>query len=417
MLIPLRILAMLAVLAVALLHAPPGRAAENPAPPGASRLLDSGERLATEISKVTGCAISPILGLSVLGAYTYYTTPRQERGSLPWHASPRFWTPLLVILAGIILKDSAKVTLPKLLMVPLDAAETLLEKNTTAALALVVLLTSLTGQGLDHLQLPGLTFSPSLAATAHAAAILPRTAPDLAGMLELGLLILFVLVIYTVVWVVSHSVNVLIMLCPFSTIDLLLTLGKNSLIALLLGASLLHPLAGLLVALLIILVSFLLFSWSLRFVFFGTLLSLDLLRGPGATPPADGSAIPAFAYRDLPGVPAMSYGHLRRLDDTLVFSYHPSLLLRTRTVTLRDGCAAYSLARGRLSPLLVSNCGTSGKFATLCRFRPSANSHEQRIVDILGLRGVRNAASGRTLRDGLDWLRAQFGGRSKQTCP
>ena len=403
----LRILPILAVLTVFLFGAAPGWGEEQTSPPSASRLLLDGEFIATEISKVTGCAISPILGISVLGFYTYYTTPAQERDHLPWHAAPQFWTPLLVVLLGIILKDSAKVAMPKIIMVPLDAAETLLEKNVSAVLALIVLLTSLTGRGLAQLQLPALSFDLLAPASAYATTEGAQAAAGLAGMLELGALTLVVLVVYTVVWLVSHSLNILIFLSPFSVIDLLLTLGKNSVIALLLGAYLLHPLAGLLVALAIILISLLLFSWSFRFVLFGTLMSLDLLRGAAQALPADTRAVQAFACRGLTGVPAMNYGRLRRLDDSLTFTYHPWLVLRARSVTLPEDCGAYRLGKGRYSALLIREQADNGKFTALCRLRPCYNSHEQQITEMLGLNGVRDLSLGKTLRDGCRWIREQ----------
>lgn len=403
------ILPVLAVLTVVLLSGAPAAAAEPPSSSLTSRLLFNGDLIATEISKVTGCAISPILGISVLGAYTYYTTPEPQRPQLPWHAAPQFWGPLLAVLLGIILKDSAKVALPKIILVPLDAAETLLEKNTSAVLALIVLLTSITGKGLDQLQLTASLLVPSFPASAHAAADMTRQAgPDLIGTLELGSLILVVLVVYTVVWIVSHSINILILVSPFSMLDLLLTLGKNSVIALLLGASLLHPLAGLLVSLAIFLLSLLLFSWSLRFVLFGTLMALDLLRGPPAALPSDTRSAQVFACRGLRGVPVMSYGRLYRTGDALIFTYRPWLFLRSRSVTLPEPCEVYSFGKGRYSGILIRAEGESGRYATLCRFRPRYNSHEDKMAEMLGLACVRDLSLARTLRDGLGWVREQF---------
>jgi hypothetical protein len=406
-----RILPVLAVLTLFLLCAAPGRAVEQPSPPSASRLLLNGELIATEISKVTGCAISPILGISVLGAYTYYTTPAADRGRLPWHAVPRFWVPLLVVLLGIILKDSAKIALPKIIMTPLDAAETLLEKNTSAVLALIVLLTSITGRGLDQLQLTASSFSPSIPACAHAAVETAQQAvPNLAGAIELGALILVVTVVYTVVWIVSQSFNILIFLCPFSSIDLLLTLGKNSVLALLLGAFLFHPFAGLMVALMIFLISFFFFSWSFRFMLFGTLIALDLLRGPARILPADTREIPVFSCRELKEAPAMSYGWLRRRGDSLVFTYRPWLFLRPHAIPLPNSCAEYSLGQSNYSALLIREHATAGSYTALCRLRPRYNSHEQRIAELLGLNGVSDLKRGKPLQKGLSWFREPFAG-------
>jgi hypothetical protein len=407
----LRILPVLAMLTLFLLCAAPGQAAEEPAPSSTSRLLFNGELVATEISKVTGCAISPILGISVLGAYTYYTTPAAERARLPWHAVPQFWIPLLVVLCGIILKDSAKVALPKIIMTPLDAAETLLEKNSSAVLALIVLLTSITGRGLDQLHLNAASFAPPFPACANAAAATAQqAAPNLAGVLELGALLLVLTMVYTVVWIVSQSFTILIFLCPFSSVDLFLTLGKNSLLALLLGAFLLHPFAGLAVALAIILVSFFLVAWSFRFMLFGTLIAFDLLRGPARTLPADTRELRAFAGKDLKESPAMSYGRLQRKGDSLVFTYRPWLLLRPRSIPLPLGCERYSLGQSGFSALLIREHSPGGRYTAVCRLRPRYNSHEQLIAELFGLKGVRDLKRGKPVQKGLSWFRAQFAG-------
>ena len=191
----------------------------NSTPSMQNQLILNGEMIANEISKATGLAISPILGISVLGAYTYYTTPAEQRSEVPWHAKPPFWGPLLVVLLGIILKDSSKIALPKIIIMPLDAIETLLEKNVSAILGLLVVLSSVTGKGIEQLQLAGHDISFSLVSSAYATDAVNSAATTSTGLFELGFLYILVTVVFGLVWVVSQSFNFLIFLCPSSWLD------------------------------------------------------------------------------------------------------------------------------------------------------------------------------------------------------
>jgi hypothetical protein len=368
-------------------------------------LLPRGELIADEISRITGCAISPILGISVLGAYTYYATPAEQRDNVPWHAAPQFWAPLLVILFLIILKDSAKIAIPKIIMVPLDAVETLLEKNTSAVLALIVLLTSI-GGGIDQAGPPDHAAGGLFVSAAHAAQ--GTGVQSLAGARELiepAMISVLVIAVFTVVWIVSQAFNFLILLSPFSSIDLLLTLWKNSIIALLLLASLVHPYAGLLFSLCVILLCLFLFSRSLRFVVFGSLTAMDLLRKKAGSPEPGTDAIKVFAGAGLSGVPSMSYGALTNVNRVLRFTYRPWFVLPVRTCDVQEPPEAHHVGKGILSPVIVREGKKSGQYTTLCRLRPRYASREHMVAQILGLAGVRDLAFGRGVRDSLRRLR------------
>ena len=373
------------------------------------KLLLRGEVIADEISRITGCAISPILGISVLGAYTYYATPPGERDTVPWHASPKFWAPLLVILFGIILKDSAKVAIPKVILVPLDAIETLLEKNTSAVLALIVLLTSVTGSGLEQLHLSAPPAGVLFPSAVHAAAGTGSQAvAPVSGAMEPVLISVVVIVVFINVWVVSQALNFLILLSPFSSIDLLLTLWKNCIVALLLGAYLVHPYAGLLFSLCVIFLSAFLFSRSFRFVVFGTLMALDILRRKKCGFDPGSETIKAFAGADLEDVPSMSYGTLGNVNHALRFTYRPWLIFPARHHHVPAPPEAYHVGTGMLSPVIVREGKKPGQYATLCRLRPLYASREHTVVQILGLAGVRDLAFGRSVRDSLNRLREQW---------
>jgi hypothetical protein len=51
-----------------------------------------GKQIAQMVSTITGVAISPLLGVGVVGANAYFKakTP-EEKAKLPWFANPMFW--------------------------------------------------------------------------------------------------------------------------------------------------------------------------------------------------------------------------------------------------------------------------------------------------------------------------------------
>lgn len=382
-----------------------------------NHLFINGEIIAAEISKATGYAISPILGISVLGAYTYYTTQAEQRGKVPWHARPTFWGPLLAVLLGIILKDSSKIALPKIIIMPLDAIENLLEKNASAALGLLVILSSITGRGIDQLRLAGYTSDFSLINSAYAIEN-GNSAAAMASSVtfETALLSVLVTIVFGLVWVVSQSFNFLILLCPFSWLDLLLALFKNSIIGLLLGAYLINPFLGLFVSCLIILASAFMFARSYRFVIFGTLVSADIVFRMSREHQLESNRIRAFAASTLDNVPALSYGSLSRQGSNLLFQYRPWPFMPLKKITPPYNCEECEIGLGTLSPVIVCSGKKIDTTMVLFRLRPIYNTHESTVAELLSLKGVRDMTLGKTFRDGYQWLKEQTGliGNSRQ---
>src|SRR5262245_59113118 len=93
-----------------------------------------GVELAERASQVTGVAISPLLGVSSIGAWKYYRTPATERDSLPWFCHPVVWGIGLSIIALCFLKDAFGAGAPPFLKKPLDVIE-LLENKLSGAVA------------------------------------------------------------------------------------------------------------------------------------------------------------------------------------------------------------------------------------------------------------------------------------------
>ena len=63
----------------------------TPSPMSYKQVTFNAELLSQEIAQLTGLALNPILCMSALGAYSYFSAPEQDRSALPWHLSPKFW--------------------------------------------------------------------------------------------------------------------------------------------------------------------------------------------------------------------------------------------------------------------------------------------------------------------------------------
>src|SRR5882757_6255908 len=94
------------------------------APAAEKKEKTPGLELATMASQVTGIAISPLLGVSGVGAYQYFkaTTP-EEKAKLPWFAQITFWLPALLLVGVCAFKDTIAAMVPPGLKKPLDVAE------------------------------------------------------------------------------------------------------------------------------------------------------------------------------------------------------------------------------------------------------------------------------------------------------
>src|ERR1017187_7630045 len=104
-------------------------AATTVEPTPSTKATTPGAELANAISVITGTAISPLLGVSAVGAWKYFhaQTPQQQ-ARLPWFAQPWFWIPAFVLVAACFLKDTVGITAPRLLKKPLDVADAIEHK-------------------------------------------------------------------------------------------------------------------------------------------------------------------------------------------------------------------------------------------------------------------------------------------------
>jgi hypothetical protein len=296
---------------------PPGALTAAPAATGSStNAVTPGTELAYAISQITGVAISPLLGVSAVGAWKYFhaQTP-QQRARLPWFAQPYFWIPAFVLVAACFLKDTLGITAPRLLKKPLDVADALEHKisGLVATGAFVPLVISVFPTNAPEAALQG---SDGFLAAINL------------SWLGNGILVPVAMLAFFLVFLASNAINVLILLSPFAAVDTALK-GFRLLVLLTVPATAFaNPWAGAGWALILIGIAYFIAGWSFRLSHFGVVFIWDIvtLRSRNFLP--DPSANRMLLAREINRVPARTYGTLRRDDKGgLVLQYRPWLLL------------------------------------------------------------------------------------------
>jgi hypothetical protein len=183
-----------------------------PAAPSTDTRLP-GVALAEGITQLTGVAISPLLGVSGVGAWEYFTTEASRRPELPWFCHPVAWGIGFGILALVLIKDLSGAAMPAMLKKPLDVIE-LFENKLSAIVASAALVPFLDRQIAEVFARE----EGPVAAAGFAASGLATIEPALAQSptLLLALLVPLSLIAFFAVWLSSHALNVLILRIPRS---------------------------------------------------------------------------------------------------------------------------------------------------------------------------------------------------------
>ena len=382
--------------------APVGAAgAPEPARPPAAdtRHFTAGEELARTVTLVTGVPISPLLGVSALGAWRYFQTPVAARPALPWYARPWFWGAGLAIVFLFAANTTLGAALPGLKK-PMDFVEEH-ENKLSALLATPIVL-------LEIHRL--LSFAPGVAG-ALAASSPPLATAGLAAiaggdawvrpLVTVGLGALY-LACYLVVFVAFHAIQVLIALSPSVLLDMFLRAFRLGLLGLLGLSSTIHPYLGAALGFAVLFVAWLLVGWSFRLSVYGSVLSFDFLAGrDGAADPRT-ARLAAFAQKGLPGVPVRSFGRLEQdPQGRWRFRFRPWLVLPARRIALPPGELA--VLRGAVSPTLVRLGGL--RELGLMRFPPRFRGRETELAARLGGAAVRDGRIVRGLKATWRWLK------------
>jgi hypothetical protein len=338
-----------------------------------------GVDLAEGVTELTGVAISPLLGMSAVGAWQYYHAPAALRPRLPWFCRPFVWATGFGLIALCLLKDLLGTAAPPLVKKPLDVVE-LFENKLSAFVACSAFLPVVVSQLAWH--------APSETAFASTPDFYHASILALNGFDIRFVTIPLAIIGFLVVWLACHTINVLIALCPFGIIDGILKLFKGVLLSSVLFCSFISPFLGAAVSLVILFIAALLAPWSFRLTVFGTLFGVDVLfpgRGRRRVRPTQPHA---FLARKFAETPVRTYGRLTRHENGAVtFTYRPWLLLPERSLPLPPGNIA--IAKGLLFPSLLHSIDPQQRRSTLVVFLPRYRSHEQSIAthfDIVEIR-------------------------------
>lgn len=357
---------------------------------GESRL--PGVTLAEGISQLTGVAISPLLGVSVVGGWTYLRADDSVRDQLPWICHPAFWGTGLGLLLIIFFKDSIGALGPAFLKKPLDFLEVFEDKFSAliAASAFIPFLLKQQAayrESFSEILGDGEAASTALAYGGAPLATIPG--PVLATTPSVWLMLPLALAGFFVVWIVSHALTVVIALSPFKFFDLVL---KASRLGLLAGMGLLYLISPVVVAIfsvILIIACAFLAPAAFRLSVFGTVVGWDFIRTLFYDPPFDSAKLRGFLAKDVPGT--MTVRTMGKLEVTSE-AEDPGIEFRSRFgfVGLErrlklPATDRLVLQKGLLFPVLQSRDPETRRVATLIHLLPRFRHCSEALAEHLGI--------------------------------
>jgi hypothetical protein len=356
-------------------------AVSRAAPAKTVDLLTRGQEVSSAVATVTSTAISPLLGVCLLGIYDYTRTAPEARAALPFYSRPHFWIPIGILLLLIFFKVSIGGAVP-LLKKPLDAVEVLIVNKAALILLAFPVIYHEVARLTGIRDIASLIVPPVYASTPGAL--------ETAGHIGTAVAMLLAGTIITlVVWVVGHAANVLALLSPVPYFDLGVKLFRAAILLTVAGCAIVNPTLGLIASLIVIGVSALLFWSALRLLILGSVFALDVLTGPAASP---GSSIRAFTMGKIQGIARRTLGRLSRdTNGILEFRYRRMMFGPVRRVRLEDA-AQYEVGRGLLYPSIV--LAKDLQFRLLPRYRGS----EEKVRAALGMSAVRDLGFGKLMK-------------------
>jgi hypothetical protein len=330
------------------------------------------------ITKITGVALSPLLGVGAVGAYDWFTCPKDQGHKLPWYAQWYFWLPSLLLAGSVAVKDAFGTVLPPGLKKPLDVAETI--ENKVSGLVAVGAFVPMVASVFKSAE-------PAAAAMGGPGAMLgSMLGVDLMPLLNVFSIPLGIAA-FAVVWLLGHVINVLILISPFGAVDAALKAVRASLMGLLVIVNSMNPWAAAGLSLVIIVVAYFLAGWSFRMMVFGWIYTWDFVTRRRKRFQPDPKANWMFTGRKIERTPVRTYGQLHRDENgKLVFEYRPWFVMAKRTVLLPEG--NHAIGRGLFYPNILLVEGEKTK--NLMSLPPRYKKHEEALGQIYSISDIRD---------------------------
>ena len=379
--------------------------AATPASSATSKGKTPGLELAALATQVTGIAISPLLGVSAVGAYQWIkaSTPEQK-AALPWYANPGFWAVGLLAVGVVAAKDAMGATLPPGWKKPLDILETI-ENKVSGLVAAGAVIPSLVTLGSKMIMqssgLDGAVFHTT------GLAMLPIATFDMSWLLNI-LMVPLSVAVFAVVWIAGHAINVLILISPWGAIDAALKGGRTALLGLVTATAWIDPVVGATLSVVIILIAYLMAGWSFRLTIFGSVFCWDYftVRRKRFQLLADGNKV--FTGREIAGVPIRTYGQLHQSEGSLTLKFRPWMVLPEREVTVpREGLV---VGRGIFYSEVLGHEPKADTNTTLLLLPPRYLGHEELFARTYHISGTCEVG----LRRAWSWLKEALGFKPKQ---
>lgn len=369
----------------------------------------AGLELAKTATQITGIAISPLLGVSAVGAYQWWGAHTEaEKAALPWFANPLVWASGMLLVGAAAAKDTFGATVPPGLKKPLDVLEATENKvsGLVATGAVIPVLVSAASKFMVHnTPTAGLDLHLGGLAMVHLGAM------DFSWLLTI-LMVPLAVAVHAVVWLASHAINVLILLSPWGAVDAVLKAARTSLLGLLTGLAFIDPVVGATLSVAIIILAYFVSGWAFRLTTFGTIFCWDFFTGRRKRFEllADGNKL--FLGRKIDGAPIRTYGRLYQAKDgALTFKFRPWLVLPEREIAVpRDGMV---VGRGVFySEVLGFNKETDAS-ETLLLLPPRYLGHEELFARTYHINGTCEVG----LRKAWSWIKEALGFGKKAAAP
>ena len=340
------------------------------------------------ITQITGLAINPLLVLIVIGVLDWQSLPE---GATPLlHANPWFWGSLCALLAfslGLRLLTPLIPGFGKLLKGVILVEQKIMGLLTAGLLIPTIALT---------MENTGLTSSDH--AQVAVAGIFGTSGYVVAGLL-----------IYSVVWVVSHVIDSLVLLSPFALIDATLLTMRGTLLAILGVAYWIHPAISAGIGCVLIVICFLIAGWCIRINILASTFAFDLLTLRCKWMRPNQWPIRVFITGKSGLAPTRTRGLLERDPDGLRVRWRRFYWLTKRSTVLHRGSA--KLVRGVVWSELYAE--SSPKVLVTLILPPRYFNHDQWITEHLEI-PAENGTIRRGVAGVVDFFRNIWSAGSKK---
>jgi len=340
------------------------------------------------ITQITGLAINPLVVLIVIGVLDWQSLPE---GATPLlHANPWFWGSLCALLAfslGLRLLTPLIPGFGKLLK-----GVILVEQKIMGLLAAGLLIPTIA----LTMENTGLTSSDH--AQVAVAGIFGTSGYVVAGLL-----------IYSVVWVVSHVIDSLVLLSPFALIDATLLTMRGALLAILGVAYWIHPAISAGICCVLIVICFLIAGWCIRINILASTFAFDLLTLRCKWMRPNQWPIRVFITGKSGLAPTRTRGLLERDPDGLRVRWRRFYWLTKRSTVLHRGSA--KLVRGVVWSELYAE--SSPKVLVTLILPPRYFNHDQWITEHLEI-PAENGTIRRGVAGVVDFFRNIWSAGSKK---